>query len=222
MSEASKKTVRAGSGRIGLALAWGAILVTAAGCTEARRARKRIDPKPATAAPASPAPVAPAQPASGKDGVVSPASPDAAGAQPATGAQAPGAIATPRPGLRPDQVKGTATLKLVLPRSARLGAFALELTFDPARFALADPKSEAAMAGYMCQGNLAVPGVLRYNCVGLPSEDRGGLLATLPVQYAVAPPKVSDFTVTKDEVVDQLGSPIPDLAVGLEVSAAPR
>ena len=113
-------------------------------------------------------------------------------------------------------------LKLVLPRQVRLGAFALDLTFDPSRFDLADPKTEAAMSGYMCQGNLAVPGVLRYNCVGLPNEDRGGLLATLPVRYAKDPPKASDFTVTKNEVVDQLGAAIPDLQVALEVSAAPR
>lgn len=106
-----------------------------------------------------------------------------------------------------------------LPRPARLGGFSFTATWNPEDFTLGEPVPGDGLKGYMCQANVRQPGVLRWSCVGLVQEDRGGVLATFDVHYRDAPPTLASFQVTQNELVDDFGRGLPGL--GLELAAAP-
>ena len=141
---------------------------------------------------------------------------DAKAAAPATAPATPPAVPVP---LSAAEAKGTVTLQLALAGKMRLGGFALTATWDPAAYVIDEPKSDAALSGYLCQANVSVPGTLRYNCAGLPNEDRGGLLSTMVVRYRDKPPALSDFKVTQNEVVDDLGRTVAEKHVELALAA---
>jgi hypothetical protein len=190
--------------RFALALSWTIILLVAAACTEARRPKRTKAEKPEAQQPAiaQPVPVAPVDPAT--------APADAPGAP-----AAPVAVATP-----PAAMTSVTSLRVTLPGKMRFGAFALLVTWDPALFSLSEPKPEPALSGYMCQANVAQPGTIRFNCVGLTGEERGGLLATIPVQFKDRAPTVEDFKVVQNEVVDEMGQTLAEVHVQLAVDPA--
>jgi hypothetical protein len=173
-------------------LTWALVLLTlASGASAARRPSKKAAkaaPKPPAAAPATTPPATPATPAA-----------------PAV------------PGLRVEDAKGVATLQFSLDGKSKLGGFELTLTWDPSKFVVAEPKSDAALQGYMCQANVAVAGSLRYNCAGLPNEERGGVLSTVEVHYRDRAPTVADFKVEHDTVVDDMGNKVTDKRVELRI-----
>jgi hypothetical protein len=108
-----------------------------------------------------------------------------------------------------------------LPKKVKLGGFAFTATYDPAAFHASQPVVEPALQGYICQANVEVPGTIRYNCVGLPNDERGGRLAVFPVKHAGRVPVTADFTVTSADVVDDYGNRIEGLRVEASVEPAP-
>jgi hypothetical protein len=124
---------------------------------------------------------------------------------PAASAPAPAAASAPAPtrrGLDPVRAAGRVKLTLSLPGKLRLGGFSLTATYDPDKLIVSEPDQAEAMQGYMCQSNLAQPGLIRFNCAGLVGEDRGGLLATFPVAHAGAAPTAADVVIGEFEIVD--------------------
>lgn len=192
--------------RLARAGAWTLALVSVAACTQARRKR---EPAPA-APPAASAPAPPAEPA--------PAPTPAAASAPAASAPGASAPAPLRRGLDPQRAKGKVLLQIALDKPIRMGGFGFTATYDPERFAVAEPVKTKALDGYMCQANLAQPGVIRFNCAGLLSEDRGGPLASFEIAYARQAPTLQDIVVTKTELVDDLAQAVPS---GLVVTIVP-
>jgi hypothetical protein len=183
-----------------LGACWGLALLSLAGCGEARKKERK---------PPVPAPVAAPAPAS------VPPTPVPAPAPAPTPATAPAPA-----GLRPQDAKAHGTLVLTLPRTVQLGGFSFAATWDPAALSVGEPATEAALQGYMCQANVSVPGSLRYDCVGLPQDQRGGRLAVLPVHHAARPPRADDFAIVKNDVVDDMGRTLEGLHIELSVAPA--
>ena len=189
-----------------LGLLGAAILVSLAGCSDARRQRERpreAPPAPAPSTAAGPPPTAPARPA-----------PAAAAQQPTS----PLVESTVAGAITREAATGDAALTLSLATPRKLGGFALTLTWDPRLFVLGgDPHAEPSLTGYMCQPNVQVAGTLRYNCVGIVEGLRGGLLATVPVRFKDRAPRVEDFTIVQDKFVDDMGQAIPDARLALAI-----
>ena len=176
----------------------GLALAALAGCSEAHRDTpgRRRPPAPTVAA-AAPTPAPPATPA---------------------------VVAAPAPiqSLRPEDAKGTSLVEFLLPGKLRLGGFAMGLVFDPTAFAFGQPQQAAALKGYICQPNVATAGQLRFNCVGLPGEDRGGLLVSFPVSWKERPPVPGDFRFNQQEIVDDRGAKIEKAQIEIQVVAPPH
>jgi hypothetical protein len=174
------------------AAAWLVAALAAAAEAPQTQHSDKLEAKPAPVPAAKPAPPAPAKP-------VTPAVPAAPVVK----------------GLDPKDAKGTTKLNLELPKAVRLGGFAFVATFDPLAFALAEPEQGEAIQGYLCQANITVPGVLRHSCVGIPKAAQSGAIASLVIHYKDRPPRPEDFKVTQNELVDELGTPLPGLQLAI-------
>lgn len=192
--------------RRSLALAWTAILLASAACSEARRSKRTRKQEAGVQQPVPPA--APAAP---------PVEAAPPGVHPGPADAPVGAVPAPAGS---GEMTGEAALRITLPGKRRFGAFAFAATWDPGAFLLGEPIPGPMLAGYMCQANLVPPGSIRFNCVGLTGDERGGLLATIPVRFKDRAPGVEDFKVVQNEVVDDMGQILVEVHVELAVDPA--
>jgi hypothetical protein len=134
----------------------------------------------------------------------------AAGQAQTARASAPPASAPEKASLTPESAKGVTHFELALTKGLRLGGFELSLRFDAERFVAAEPVNDGQLQGYMCASNTAIPGELRYNCVGIANKENSGVVAKVAIHHRDEAAILSDISLAHASVVDEMGSPAPE------------